>query len=448
MSEVVYREGVALIPAGSLAVITPGVSRYGSSPAGTASTSPVKKDEAGDEKIAIWGDSNDFPQKIIELASKNTIIPETLNWKARAAIGRGVLPVEMEWDDYGRERIKVVRDEGIWSFLNSISFKRYLIEASMDLFWFFNVFPEMILSKDRKEIVQLHVNDASYCRWSAMNSKGISEHVYVNANWPDATATDKETTRIPALDPYAWDVIDTVRSGKDWKYIYPFSYPTPGKSFYQLAHWDSIRTSGWLDVINAIPQYKKYFMENQMTLKYLVKIPYEYWGKKYGDKFRTGSESEKSALIRKEMEGLNKFLTGVENTGKALAVHYWSGENGGQGLPAWEITPIADTIKDGKFIEDNQEANSNLLYALGVDPSITGFAPGAKMGSGSGSDKREAFLMYVNLLQTYRDKILEPLNFVAEYNGWKARYPFLQFRMQDVILTTLDAGKGTQKVVS
>src|SRR5690606_39520427 len=63
--------------------------------------------------------------------------------------------------------------------------------------------------------------------------------VYMNANWPDANVGDKETIKIRALDPYHYDLVNwTLETHTNiFKFIFPASYPTPGKTFYQLAHW-------------------------------------------------------------------------------------------------------------------------------------------------------------------------------------------------------------------
>jgi hypothetical protein len=37
---------------------------------------------------------------------------------------------------------------------------------------------------------------------------------------------------------------------------------------------------------------------------------------------------------------------------------------------------------------------------------------------------------------------------VALYNGWHTRHENLTFVFRDTVLTTLDQGKGTQKVLS
>ncbi|HMT30417.1 MAG TPA: hypothetical protein PKD91_14175, partial [Bacteroidia bacterium] len=78
----------------------------------------------------------------------------------------------------------------------------------------------------------------------------------------------------------------------------------------------------------------------------------------------------------------------------------------------------------------------------GVDPAIIGMTPGKGIGAGSGSDKRIAFNVYVSLCQADRDIILEPLNFIRDYNGWD---PELEFRFKYPMITTLDKGKESKQ---
>lgn len=44
--------------------------------------SPKLKNESSGEKIANWGEDNDFPQQIITVAEQSTEIPSLLNWQA------------------------------------------------------------------------------------------------------------------------------------------------------------------------------------------------------------------------------------------------------------------------------------------------------------------------------------------------------------------------------
>jgi len=76
-------------------------------------------------------------------------------------------------------------------------------------------------------------------------------------------------------------------------------------------------------------------------------------------------------------------------------------------------------------LPDSQAANSEILFALGVDPCLIGAGiPGGKLGAGSGADKREAFWMLNAEMGVYRQISLEPLYFIRDFNGWD---PEIQF---------------------
>ncbi|MOA12613.1 hypothetical protein D3C78_1326240 [compost metagenome] len=85
------------------------------------------------------------------------------------------------------------------------------------------------------------------------------------------------------------------------------------------------------------------------------------------------------------------------------------------------------------------------MRALGIDGTLVGDGPGKKMGAGSGSDKRIAYNIYCSLLQTHRDKLLKPLDFIADFNGWTDRLQGLKFRFRDIRLETLDKSHKTTK---
>jgi hypothetical protein len=61
--------------------------------------------------------------------------------------------------------------------------------------------------------------------------------------------------------------------------------------------------------------------------------------------------------------------------------------------------------------------------ATGVDPTIMGTIPGKNNNStGSGSDKRVAINILQISMTPIAESICEVLDFVAKYNGWKARF--------------------------
>jgi hypothetical protein len=402
-----------------------------------------------------WGEANDFPQRIVSLYQKDPIIPTTLGKVASMLKGRGVMAVEEDLDDNGDEIVRALPKNDfitaeINAFLNNINFQLYLREMSADVAWFFNGWPEMLLSKDRKKIVQLHPLNAEEVRWCRMDKNGNLPYVWINANWPNVTTSDPRTKTVQALDPYRWDRVDWLRGQSFYNCVYPISYPTPGQRFYSLAHHYSIVESGWLDVHLAVPAFKKFLLKNQMSIKQHIKVDKEYWGELYGSAYTNEkSEEKKRAMRKKWIDDVIKMLTNVENAGAMLVTSIAQSLDGKSTRDYVQIVPITDTMKDGKYIEDNLEAAANIFYTLGVDPTLVGFAGGSKQGERSGgSDKREAYLIALQMLAPFRDMLIEPLEFVAEFNGWKARFPNLRFRFRDTLLTTLDTGAGTQETLS
>lgn len=433
-----------ILPEGQAVVTTP------DSPNARPTTPIVKDDQAsGLQDVVPWGDANDFPQQVLRRGRMSTILPRALQWQSNLISGK-VIPFQVSYDDTGNEVLQHVKDPEINAFLDSRHFKRYQRESANDIFWFLNIFPELILSKNRQKITHLLPNEAAYCRWETQNLSGICEHVYLNANWGlNGAAHSPETHKIRALDPLEFDLVGWTREkhSSTFKFIYPSSYPTPGNTFYQLAHWDGIRSSGWLDVLENVPALKKSLFENQMTIKYHIQIPREYWENEYGKQWADADADTRDGIRVEKMRAINKRLVGAKNSGIAIATEFGVSAIDGKTMEGWKIEALPDKLKDGAYLADNMEATAHLLYALGLDPTLVGFAS-KEMGSRSGgSDKRESLLIYMTQLEPYRDVLYEPLDFVAEFNGWKKRYPTLEFRSKKTLLTTLDTGAGSKETV-
>ncbi|QIP15690.1 hypothetical protein G8759_25180 [Spirosoma aureum] len=404
--------------------------------------------------ILSWGDGNDFPQRMVDLYNQDPIIPATLGKLSAMIQGQGLIAVLEDIGDDGKEVVRPLVGPAnivaeIQEFISNELFQLYLREMAADAAWFFNGWPEMLVSKDRTKIVQLHPLSAEEVRWCRMRPDGSLPHVYLNANYPRNNSESASTVKINAIDPYRWDAVDWLRESSFYNCVYPISIPTPGKRFYSLPHHYSLVESGWLDVHLAIPAFKKFLMKNQMTIKYHWKVDKDYWGSMYGEKYTKGSPDQKRAIKQKWLNQMNKQLTDVSKAGNSIITDVtWDPVNK-LFKDHITVTAITDTMKDGKFLDDNMEAAANIYYALNWDPTISGYQGGGKGGSRSGgSDKREAYLIALQMIKPFRDMVLQPVLFTAKYNGWKAAIPKLGFRWRDTILTTLDTGAGTAKKVS
>lgn len=407
----------------------------------------VKQD--GAEAMALWGDSNDFPQLVIADVRKDPELPNLLDEKARLLYSGGLIFGRLVKGKDGAETLEpydVATEKKINDWLTRANINRYLYEASKDLYWFYNVFPEIILKLDRSEIVAITTQPAECCRWSIQNQNtGLVEQCYVNANFPEAKATDKLTKKIAVLDPYydpAGNLL--IRTDKKTNYIYPLSIPTPGSTFYQLADWNSIRESGWLDISRLIPKFKKSYLEKQMTIKYHIEVSDIFWEKKY-EGFNSKTPSEKVTIRTKEFSDFQNILSGAEKAGGNVFTAFITDLAASKEYSLWKINVLKDKLESGTFLEDGKDASLYKMSSIGIHPALLGTMPNNGLG-GAGSNIREAYNLHMLKCRAHQDIILEPLNtLVKYYNGWPDD---LAFRFRNSFMNTLDKGSETTKSVA
>ncbi|MDB4919845.1 hypothetical protein [Mucilaginibacter sp.] len=453
-TEILFAETVAYLPNAKAAVYhTQPTARVGkvtpasNTPAVQASE-PVLFDFKSVDNLAYWGDSNMFPQEIIALAEKNTELPALLDWKARAAQGSEILPYQRIWNkDTKAWEDEPILDADILGFFLNENTKKYFREAYTDFYWFWNVFPDLIKNVEGDKIAYIGTHDASWCRWFKMNDKGIIEKCAVNSNWLGGIHFESKYVMVhDVVNPHNYMIVDDLKANNAIKrFIYPISYPSPGKAYYQLAPWDGIRTSGWLELASQIPAFKKAIMQNQMHIKYLIRIPTNYWPAVYPD-WDNLTQDVQTQYKTAKLEQINQKLTNVENAGKSI-LNEVSYDLNGEKLPGWDIEVIDDKLKDGAYIEDSQEASAHLLRALSLDGTLVGQGPGRNLNAGGGSDKLIAFNMYCALLGPQRQVIDEPVYFIARYNGWFDRYPFFKIKTIDASPQALDTSRKVSNQV-
>lgn len=404
-------------------------------PTATKNTDELTEN-VGDIKIAPWGTSNDKPQQVYEKVRKVAAIVKSLGLLTRMMAGKGIrYGFVTGFDKDGNEQLEYKSNADIDTFMarNNIN-TRYLPEAILDLKWFGNVFPELLFSEGSAEkILGCVIQEAPFCRWQSWNAKGFSENCIISSMWP---SPGKNYVSVPSFDVYDYNRVDNVKVRKLKKAVYPLSFPSPMKSYYQEPEWWSIIDSGWLEQLLSIPKLKEAIIKNQMTIKYLIRIPESYWPDKYQNWTKLSTEQQ-DELRKEELKKLNEMLSGTENSGSSIITHFKSLQQEGKDFAKWEIVPIENPIKDGLYNPDSQEATAQALYAIGIDPTIIGLSIGKGMGAGSGSDKRVAYNILDALSTLEREILLEPLYFIAQYNGWP---PNLRWFIPGHQIATLDTG--------
>jgi len=416
---------------------------------GAAPTAPYVRDlSLGTGPVARWGADNLEPQRMLADARANTILAPGLDWKARALYGGGLMYGTLKYDEQGVETFRPLRLPAVEKFIMHNQLHRWAIGTCKDLVTFSTAFPELVLSKDRSQITNITRQKVPFCRWASQNpDTGFIEWCYINANWSSwSGAGDKYTAKVPAIIP-GYDLLESLRDDqRDYKYIYPLSYPTEAETFYPFATWNVARTSLWFKVVQSIPEFKQALFENQITIKYLIEVSTWWWKWKYGEGWESLPLEQRQKHMNDELERFESFMTGNDAAGSSLMVSFHSDPSTQKEYAGWKITPIDNKIKDGIYVEDSQEGSLHMYSALDIDPTLRGITPGKSIGGGSGSDKRVAFNLYISLQQAFQDVLTEVLQFICAYNNWTdAQGLPLVWRFRNALITTLDTGNEMKK---
>lgn len=400
------------------------------------------KDKQG--SVASWGKTNKYPQEIIKSVKTNGAASSAIRFLRKAHYGNGLVLIKDEVNEAGKKTPKVVPvwDEALINeFFMKSQMNRFWKETIADLEWFSIAFPEYILSENFKTINSVKRQKTAWCRFEMMNEEnGLVEHVYISEKFgkenPDLTGQFVE--KVALIDSY-WSPEQVklyCQTNGIKKFIRPVFYPLLDEAFYPEAEWHAVAKSGWLDVANSVPELKKSLFQNQMTLKYIIEIDERYFEKIYRENWFSMKPEETKKIRQDVIDNINSSLVGNDKAGKSIQGMKITGDDG-KPYPAVTITAIDDKLKDGSYLPEAEAANSEVLFALGVDPSLIGAGiPGGKLGAGSGSDKREAFTILSALFKTNRETTLEIYDFISQYNAWPQD---IRPAFENTILTTLDA---------
>lgn len=393
--------------------------------------------------ISPWGNANDFPVQALDIIGRTGVLNTGLKYIRNFTQGQGIFPVKVTgYNDKGDEVLEVINDPKITAFLEGRIVRRYMANTLRDYFKLGISFAELIANQDGSLIVGISTINAMHCRLTQAEQGSIKNCV-IHGNWPDSPAGAFKT--LPVLDNYdpESDLISRRISGKTAgkSFVYLVRDEWGNEDYYPLPAWWSAYRAGWIDIANQVPTFLKKAYANQISWLWHIKIPYAYWDKRY-PKSQYKNESERMALIQKDMDEIEKSLTGTANANKAIFSHYASNS---QGKPEeqWFIESLDNKYREGDKLITSAAANSEILFSLMINPNVlgAGMPGGAYAGNQGGSNIREAFLVNIANAWLDRQNILDPIEAVLAFNGVKD----VQLRFRNTILTTLDTGAGTQK---
>jgi hypothetical protein len=406
-------------------------------------TKIIVENENNFYEVAAWGTNNDYPQKLLANLRLNGAGLSGLKVLTKTHYGKGFILAEETFDEEGKRNVtpKSLRQYAeIHEFWKRNQMKRFWRETIKDLEYWSLAFPEYILSNDFKTINRIKRQQTANARFSVMNEDtGYIEYVFLSKKWDSQVDLDsKYVSKVPLIDSYwsAEEVKQYCKANKIHNFVRPMFYPLVDETYYPKTDWHSVHDNGWFNVSNSIPKFKEAIFNNQINIKYHIEVNEDYFLRKYKEDWIT-FEPEKREQIRKDfVDEIDTALRDPSKAGGSIMSIAYKDDNGTP-QSGIKITAVDDKYKEGSYIPEASAANSEILFALGVDPSLIGAGiPGGSLGAGSGSDKRESFLILSALCKTNRETTLEPFEFIQQYNGWDDS---LVGAFEDTILTTLDA---------
>lgn len=385
---------------------------------GSATVKP-KRDTISN-KWSNWGSNNNLPADRRAKVMQSTVAPRAIKTRMAVHYGGGIYT-------YKREQIEVNGELKIVKRITRFDeFEKFARKNNLPFTWkriimdyehFANAFVQMVTSRDRKLITNIFHQQATHTRVSRMDDLGRIKECYLSYNWPQPAENEMRT--LPLVNP-----LEQLQAKK---FVMQIEDPMPGYDYYGLATWDGVEQSGWLDIAAIVPKLKLAVLKNQISIKYHVHVPASFWNTLYPN-WDSLTPAQQLSNKNSFYDSINLFLTDIDNNGKSFFSEFATTPDG-KPIEGFKIEVIDNKLKDGQLLPDSFGANTEILWAIGVNPVLIGMVPSGSMGAGSGSNIREAFHTLQSLMAFDREATLAPLRFIRDYNGWD---PEMEFGYLDI----------------
>lgn len=395
---------------------------------------------------ANWGSNNTYPDDADEIIGKTGVLATGIDYKCRCCYGQGVLPTKFGgFDEQNNEIYSAIPDPEINKFLRSYVFRNFHTDAFRDLNKFGNCFALFNFNIEGTKILSPQIINARHCRLS-LNK----DTLLVFGDFKNSNPSTNNSVTFQVLDEHdpAYHLNWLKEKGKLKGQAIAFPRVArymSNNDYYATPDWDTAYKAGWVDVAHKIPTLLKKAYSNAMHIMWHIQIPYAYWEKRY-PKNDYKNVTEREALIKADMDQIEKNLTAEENANKAIFTHFAINENG-KAEEKWQIDKLDNKLNIDEKLSTSSAANSEILFAMMVNPSVIGAGtPGGPYSgnSGSGSDIREGLLLSMMLSYIEKQQVLDPIELMLSFNGVED----VEIKYKNILLTTLDTGKSTTEKLS
>jgi hypothetical protein len=356
----------------------------------------------GKFKWVPWGVYDNQPNVMHKLMVDSPSKLPLIKSRRDFLIGSG-LSVEKKKIVSGKTELEEQTDQRVLDWLEEIEINEYLMNAGLQLSYSANIFANISIAdigKKKQRVTGLTSMDCFNTRIRSLNTNETAVSAFLfNPNFGIKPAeSDTEEVLIFNKNKLIEESIMHVKEH------------VPGQPFYAIADWWG--TASWTEVSNLIPVFHKSGLANGYNIKYLIKIPSNYFEVEGLDK------KAQEKLKKDTFDKMAETLSGVENNEKVLKTLYNIDYQTGKAMPGVEIVPIPNNMNDDAYTSLFNTANIAQSSGHRVLPVLAGIDTGSKLG-GSGKELEVAANFQQNFLTAVdRQLLLKPLNTAAKIMGF------------------------------
>ena len=368
-----------------------------------------------EEGIIWWGEKNTLPDERELLIKNNNIVPQLIKTQRNIVLGGGLMAYREEYiegeDEPRRIRVKMPEEIQDWLDDNEIETK-YLPKALKNLIIHGNIFSELIPLRGGDW--QLRIKDCKNVRAAKQNSKGEIPKYFLNGNWAGYVHDeDKDETKPYTVRAFSKELFQAKK-----KCLAHVADELIGGPYYWSPAWEGATT--WIKVANCIPEFHLNNLKNGYTLRYIIKVPQDYFINSLSESVRKSTNDPKElakheSLARKKfLDNANEFFAGEKNAGRSWITSTFRKQFGQKTeYHGIEIETLDVDLKDDAMLKLFESSNSANTSSHGTPPALAGIATGAKMTSGS--EIRNLYNFYQTAVAPFpRKLIMIPINLILK----------------------------------
>lgn len=397
---------------------------------------------ANNTKYVKWGEENDLPIKILKEFGRNEILFRANEFNKAMHLGSGVRYYLEKIVD-GQLVNQFILDPEIDDWMeenNAQILYKSLVEDYENLG---NIYPEIILSKDKKTIARIFRKDASWIRCAKQAKSGEVETVFLNADWVD-NYREADNEEIDVLDSRQ-PLYDLQQRQPNKSYIYRLRPIATNRFYYDQANAEVLMASGTLAMQWDVKTSLRSLYKNQTTILWQIEVDEQYMMSRYGrsnwEKWKNTKPAEIKSKYEEVHKEVNDYLAGPDNAGKTMLTGCYHDARGNK-VSGITITSLDNKLKNGAWIPDLQQFANDIYAGMGVDASAAGGFYNMNNKMNSGSEKKSAFFNTQATLFSERLITLSPFFLAARYNGWIERYKKIGRLKFGVLDTNAEQGKS------